>query len=139
MLSRPGYRQPFWLWRTGLAAVLAFGCRPDERRSASGDSGAVQEPAESLVGSSRHGVEIWFTLARVARAADGTQCLERGLEIRRGGTRIQVPLLYTGDSPVLLNDSTMRAVLWTHCRPVDTYLVDLRSGRPVREGIRSHS
>jgi hypothetical protein len=38
----------------------------------------------------------------------------------------------------LLNDSTMRAVLWTNCRPGDAYLVDLTNGRPVRqsEGAR---
>jgi hypothetical protein len=84
-------------------------------------------------------VEIWFTLARVGRAADGTRCVERGLEIRRGGTRIQVPLLYTGVPPVLLDLSTMRAELWNHCRAVDTYLVDLRSGRPVRQKPRSAS
>jgi hypothetical protein len=41
--------------------------------------------------------------------------------------------LYTGAAPVLLDQSTMRAELWNHCRPVGTYLVDLRSGRPVRE------
>jgi hypothetical protein len=47
--------------------------------------------------------------------------------------------LYTGAPPVLLDPSTMRAELWNHCRAVDTYLVDLRSGRPVRERSRGAS
>jgi hypothetical protein len=85
------------------------------------------------VASNEDGVQIWFTLTREARAANGTRCQERGLEIRRGSSRIKVPLLYTGVAPVLLDRSTMRAQLWNHCRAVDTYLVDLQSGRPVRE------
>jgi len=88
------------------------------------------------VATNEEGVEIWFTLARVARSANGTQCVERGLELRRGGVRIPVPLLYTGARPVLLDSLTMRAELWNHCRKVDTYLVDLRSGRPVRQNPR---
>jgi hypothetical protein len=91
------------------------------------------------VATNESGVEIWFTLARVGRSADGATCVERGLEIRRAGSRIQVPLLYTGSPPVLLDDSTMRAELWNHCRMVDTYRVDLRSGRPVRQKPRSTS
>jgi hypothetical protein len=79
------------------------------------------------------GVEIWFTLARAAMDPDGRRCVERGLEIRHGAKRVQVPLLYTGAPPVLLNDSTLRALLWTHCQPGDAYRVSLRSGQPVRE------
>ncbi|MFL5449719.1 MAG: hypothetical protein ACJ8A6_00885 [Gemmatimonadales bacterium] len=79
------------------------------------------------------GVEIWFTLSRPARSSEGQSCVERGLEIRRDGHRVPVPLLYTGEAPSLLNDSTMRAMLWTHCRPVTPYRVDLRTGRPLRE------
>lgn len=90
-------------------------------------------PGDSLVITGATGLEIWFTLARTATAAGGGRCVERGLEIRREGRRIQVPLLYTGEVPVLLNDSTMRAMLWTNCRPTDVYLVNLRSGQPVRE------
>jgi hypothetical protein len=78
-------------------------------------------------------VEIWFTLAREGKAADGTPCTDRAVEIRRGGTRVQVPLLYTGTTPEILDDTTMRARLSERCAPGDAYLVDLRSGRPVRE------
>ena len=79
------------------------------------------------------GGATWFTLARNATAPDGTGCVDRALEIRRGGKRIPVPLLYTGTAPRLVNDTTMRARLSDHCRPGDAYLVDLRTGRPVRE------
>jgi hypothetical protein len=90
-------------------------------------------PSDSLVLGTRVGIEVWFTLAREATGANGGKCVERGLEIRHRDKRVKVPLLYTGAPPVLLNDSTMRATLWTHCEPGDAYLVDLRSGQPVRE------
>jgi hypothetical protein len=44
-----------------------------------------------------------------------------------------VPLLYTRDLPTLVDDTTIRARLWTHCRPGDFYLVNLRNGLPVRK------
>jgi hypothetical protein len=116
----------------GLAALLACG-GPTGQKPAAADSVTKDPPTDSLVLTSAAGAEIWFTLARPATGADGRQCVERGLEIRQGGKRVQVPLLYTGASPVLLNDSTMRATLWTHCQPGDAYLVNLRSGQPVRE------
>lgn len=92
---------------------------------------------DSLVAANSAGVQIWLTLLRMAKRADGSECVERGLEIRRGNARLKVPLLYTGTTPVFLNDSTMRATLWTHCRPGGPYLVDLRSGQPVRERGRT--
>jgi len=119
-------------WYIGLAALLACG-GPTGQKPAAADSVTNVPPADSLVLTNSGGVEIWLTLARAATSADGRQCVERGLEIRQGGKRVQIPLLYTGAPPVLLNDSTMRAMLWTHCRPGDTYLVNLRSGHPVRE------
>ena len=88
---------------------------------------------DSLVLTSPAGVQVWFTLARSATGAAGQACVERGLEIRTQGKKTPVPLLYTGVPPVLMNDSTMRAVLWTHCQPGDVYLVNLRSGQPVRD------
>jgi hypothetical protein len=94
---------------------------------------AAPGPRDSLVATAPGGVEVWFTLARTATAPDGAGCVDRALEIRRDGTRIPVPLLYTGTAPRLVNDSTMRARLSDRCRPGDAYLVDLRTGRPVRE------
>ena len=118
--------------RTGLAALLACG-GPPEPKPALTDSVTTAAFADSLVLTNSAGLEIWFTLARVGTGADGSRCVERGLEIRDGANRVRVPLLYTGAPPVLLNDSTMRAILWIHCHPGDAYLVNLRSGQPVAE------
>jgi hypothetical protein len=115
-----------------LAILVAGACRPTPSHRVP-EQAQQAYPPDSLVFSGAHGVEVWFTLARSATAADGRSCEERGIEIRRGGTRIAVPLLYTAEPPELLNDSTMRARLWTNCKPGDVYLVDLRTGRPVRE------
>ncbi len=122
-----------------MAALLLCACRGGQRSRPNGETGDIEtaRPADSLVLSAAGGVQVWFTLARAAQGPDGKSCLERGLEIRRGETRVQVPLLYTGTPPVLLDDSTMRALLWNHCRPVDAYRVDLRSGRPLRENVRT--
>jgi hypothetical protein len=129
MPARPWAPSPLWLGTLGLATSVACGCRsepaPDRARSE-----APIDRADSLA-LSRAGVEIWFTLARPERASDGKPCVERGLEIRRGGKKIPVPLLYTAETPTLLNDTTMRAILWTPCKPTDPYLVDLRTGRPT--------
>ena len=115
-----------------LLVALVGACGAEERPR-SQDTAATPSVPDSLVATGKDDLQVWFTLTRVGLAPDGTSCVERGLEIRRGDTRIQVPLLYTGAAPVLLDQSTMRAELWNHCRPVGTYLVDLRSGRPVRE------
>jgi hypothetical protein len=116
----------------GLAAAAA--CRD----SADGPPGSSQEaarptPPDSLVARHSNGAEIWFTLAREAVDSNGTRCTERGVEIRRGSTRLKVPLLYTGSAPVFHNDSTIRARLYNRCEPGDVYLVDMRSGQPRRE------
>jgi hypothetical protein len=121
----------------GLAAAglsLVCGCGPAERSPRGGQApDSPSMPEDSLVLTGRDGVEIWYTISRPATGPDGSRCVERGLEIRRGRDRTQVPLLYTGDAPTLINDSSMRAILWNSCQPVATYLVDLRTGRPVRE------
>jgi hypothetical protein len=119
-------------WHIGLAALLACG-RSSGRKPVAPDSLSNTPPADSLVLTNPAGVQIWFTLARAATSADGRRCVERGLEIRQAGKRVPVPLLYTAATPILLNDSTMRAVLWTHCEPGDAYLVNLRTGHPARE------
>ena len=113
--------------------ALLSACGPTEGAHSKAGAGEAAGPPESLATSTRSGVEIWFTLSRPARSDEGKSCVERGLEIRRQGRRFPVPLLYTGEAPTVVNDSTMRAMLWTNCRPVTAYRVDLRTGRPVRE------
>ena len=78
------------------------------------------------------GGAIWFTLAREARGADGSPCLERTLEVRRGSDTVAIPLLYTRDIPTLLDDTTASARVYRDCAPGDRYRFDLRSGQPVR-------
>ena len=119
------------------AFFVMSGCRESDRIEEQKPAGASIQPTDSVVLSSLSGTEVGFSLTRSSRSEDGTPCTERGLVIRREGSRIQVPLLYTGETPTLLNDSTMRAVLWNNCRPATAYLVDLRTGRPVPERERN--
>jgi hypothetical protein len=117
-----------------LAPTIACNTRGAETpEQGAAEVARAPAPADSLVATAPGGVEIWFTLAREAKAADGTTCIDRTIEIRRAGSRVQVPLLYTGTAPELVNDSTIRARLSNQCVPGDAYLVDLRTGRPVRE------
>ncbi|HUF34374.1 MAG TPA: hypothetical protein VMN37_00405 [Gemmatimonadales bacterium] len=117
-----------------LALVLC-GCGgdPDSPREGRAREPAPAAPADSLALLAPGGVEVWYTLARTGRAADGTPCVDRGIEIRRGDTRIPVPLLYTGTPPELVDDTTVRARLSNQCAPGDRYLVNLRTGRPTPE------
>lgn len=118
-----------------LVQMLACGGR-DERPPVDGAGaapGTPTAPRDSLVATAPGGVEIWFTLAREGKTADGTTCVDRTMEIRRDSARIPIPLLYTGSAPELVNDSTIRARLSKQCVPSDVYLVNLRTGRPVRE------
>jgi hypothetical protein len=115
-----------------LIIVLVVACRAERGSQATGSIATSRLP-DSLVVTSPRGLEVWFTVGRRSKAADGSACTERSLEIRRGATRTTVPLLYTGAGPILVNETTMRAELWTHCKPVSAYLVNLLSGQPVRE------
>ena len=115
------------------AAVLGgLACGKPAASPASGGPSMPAPPADSLVATAPNGAEIWFTLSRSDSSATG-RCTARAVEIRRGGARTPVPLLYTGWAPEVVNDTTVRARLADHCRPGDTYLVDLRTGRPTRE------
>ena len=125
------------VYATAVAA-LALACRGSAPEPGT-TSGAMESaaapadrPADSLVGTAPGGAEIWLTLGRPDSGESG-RCVDRAIEIRRGDTRIPVPLLYTGTPPEIINDTTFRARLSSHCRPGDAYLVDLRTGRPVRE------
>jgi hypothetical protein len=114
-----------------LLAGLACG-KPAPSPPAAADVATPSAPADSLVATAPNGVEIWFTLSR-SDSGEGGRCTARAVEIRRGGARTPVPLLYTGWAPEIVNDSTFRARLADHCRPGDTYLVNLHTGRPTRE------
>jgi hypothetical protein len=120
-----------------LLAVAAAGCsgeRPTGEVAASdADSAAAASPAstDSLALSLGEGAGIWFTIAREATSEDGRSCLERGLEIRDSAGARLVPLLYTGESPVRVDDSTVQVHLFRDCRPDALYRVELRTGQPT--------
>jgi hypothetical protein len=122
----------------GLVALFAMGgCVRDrnaEDRFPADSSGASAAPAraDSLVLTSPSGVEVWFSASRAAEDSAGRPCTERAMEVRRAGRRIPIPLLYTGGVPRLVNDSTIEAAIWLHCRPGNLYHVSLTSGLPVR-------
>src|SRR5688500_20250389 len=106
-----------WLLVVGGATPLPACTAPAADRSPRTAADSTPRPVNSLVLTSPGGAQVWFTLARNATGAGGRACVERGLEIRNQGRKIPVPLLYTGAPPALANDSTLRAVLWTHCQP----------------------
>jgi hypothetical protein len=119
-----------------ISVLIACGGREVKREGSAGDSAASPpppKPHDSLVATAPGGVQVWFTLAREGQGEDGSHCIDRTLEIRRGESRVPVPLLYTATAPEVVNDSTIRARLSFRCRPGDAYLVDLRTGRPTRE------
>jgi hypothetical protein len=91
----------------------------------------VEAPQDSLALTAPGGVEVWYIGARTGRDSAGGACIERSMEIRRDGATTLIPLLYTGETPTLANDSTLRTNLWLNCRPMRRYEVNLRTGRPV--------
>lgn len=116
------------------AAIWLGGCRDRAAEPDRGSGGTGSEAVpDSLALSAPGGVEVWYTLARQATDAAGKPCVERSLEIRRGSTRVPIPLLYTSSPVELVDDTTVRARLSDRCRPGDRYRVDLRRGQPVRE------
>jgi len=120
-----------WL---GLALI---GCgangEPAPGTPPAADPGVLAAVSDSLILSVPGGVTVWLAEGRRANDPAGAPCLERTLEIRHDTTRIKVPLLYTISTPVLLNDSTLRAQLAHNCQPAEAYRVSLRTGRPTPE------
>jgi hypothetical protein len=113
-----------------LAALTLAACR---RAAPPAETSHVTETrADSLVLQVSDSVSVWFTDQRQDRDSAGAPCVERVLQVRRGPLRIPVPLLYTGAAPVRVNDSTIEADLWLHCRAIDHYRVDLHSAHPLR-------
>lgn len=117
-----------------VVAASACGSRPDVRagESVREDDAAEAVLADSLILTAADGSGVWLTAGRDGRKPDGTVCAERLIEIRRGTARVHVPLLYTGEAPRLVDDSTLEARLWLHCEPGDLYRVHLTTGQPVK-------
>lgn len=119
-------------WLPVLVALAGCGPRAPDPPADAVATGAAQTLADSLVLTAPGGVEVWFTASRPAVDSAGTRCVERTMQIRRGGSRINIPLLYTGAPPSLVNDSTIEARIWLHCHPGNLYRVSLRTGLPER-------
>lgn len=123
------------VWLTIAGALAACGAKPATPAADSTASASPASPAskpDSLALVVRPGLEVWFTDSREDRDSAGTTCLERVLEIRRDGRRIAVPLLYTGAIPRPIDDSTVEAPIYLHCRPGNLYRVNLATGYPTR-------
>ena len=129
----PGIRRTTRDARLWYALLVTAACSGKPQAAPARDTVvAAPRPADTLVLTAPRGVEVWFTDSRNARDSSGQECVERVMQIRRGEQRIAVPLLYTGSTPRLVNDSTIEAPIWLHCRPGNVYQVDLKTGRPVR-------
>jgi hypothetical protein len=122
-----------WYGRVVLSAALT-GC------GGGGDAPPADAPVpsgppttalvDSLILTAPGGAEVWFTDGRVAQDGRGVTCSERVMEIRTPLDTVPVPLLYTGEAPTLVNDSTLRATVWLNCQPGALYHVNIRTGRP---------
>ncbi len=115
-------------------ALANWACHSPLPARVTADSSTASPPRapDSLLLLTPAGIQVWFTDARTDADTTGTTCVERVMEIRRDGRRIPVPLLYTGTLPRLVNDSTIEAPIWLHCRPGNVYRVSLTTGHPVR-------
>lgn len=116
-----------------VAALGTLACGAEPRPTGTPAPPARQAPPDSLVATTSAGAQVWLVPGRQGTAADGRTCDERLIEVRRDTARVRVPLLYTGDVPRLLNDSTLEATLWLHCVAGDRYHVNLRTGQPVKQ------
>lgn len=116
----------------GVALLGVLGCNSQPARTPAADSTTAPAIPDSLALTAVAGVEIWFTGARPAVDSAGQPCTERVMEIRRDNRRVAIPLLYTGERPRLVNDSTIEVPIWLHCRPGNVYRVNLTTGQPVR-------
>ena len=115
----------------GLLGALAA-CGQDRAPAPQAEQAAPASPADSLALTLPSGIEIWFTASRQAISAEGSPCVERVMEIREGASRRLIPLLYTGAAPRRINDTTIEADIWLHCRPGNVYQVNVKSAQPVR-------
>lgn len=115
-----------------LTLLSACGERQRPVAAAADSAPPVPPTRDSLVLTTKQGAEIWFVAERPATDSAGSPCIERAMEIRWSGKATPIPLLYTGAAPRLVNDTTIEAAIWLHCKPGNVYRVDLHTGRPVR-------
>ena len=115
-----------------LVAALAS-CSPKESKQEDAAGLATFAPGpDTMILRMPDSAEVWYTGHMLDTAATGEPCYERTVEIRRGGSRTPVPLLYTLGELEVVNDTTVRASLMRDCAKLDTYLVNTRTGQPRR-------
>jgi len=117
-----------------VASLVACRSEPPAAAPPAETKASAEYPTlpDSLILRAPGGVDVYFSGARVGTDSSGATCVERGLVLVTSGNRTLVPLLMTGVPPTLVNDSTIRARIWLHCRPGNTYDVNLRTGVPTR-------
>jgi hypothetical protein len=116
-----------------LASALVASCTAKAPKPEDSTTAATQLPnSDSLVMRLPDSVEVWYSGGMLDTAASGASCSERSVEIRRGGSRIPVPLLYTFGAMDVVDDTLVRASLMRDCVPVDTYLINTKTGQPRR-------
>jgi len=113
------------------ATVLSGCARGEPGPGAPPAAEPAAQVSDSLILSAPGGITVWLSDGRRATDSSGSECFERTLEIRHDTTRIKVPLLYTISTPVLVDDTTLRAELADHCRKAEPYRVSLKTGRPT--------
>lgn len=104
--------------------------RPPAEESRAASIRMTPASTDSLVLTLGGGAQVWFTAMRQGKDSAGTACIERAVEVRRDSLRLPVPLLYTREAPLPLNDSQFRAVLYRDCMPVSVYRVGAADGMP---------
>lgn len=114
-----------------LFGLALAGCGPP--RPAPDDE--AHQPAavsDSLILTTGAGYRVYFSASREGRDSTGRSCTEWAMAVRRDSGRTAIPLLYTGETPRIINDSTIEAAIWLHCRPGNRYRVNLATGYPSR-------
>jgi hypothetical protein len=122
-----------------LALVLLLaGCQrpatpaPPSNATAGASAPAVDSfPPDTHILDLDDGTEVWLTVGRVGQGPNGTTCLERGVQLRRGPLKMPVPLLYTSKLPVVLNGKIV-ASLSTNCVSGDDYAIDPKTAQPTK-------
>lgn len=121
--------------RTPVLLIIGLiACHDSPRQSpAVQDTTSSTASPDSLVLSLADSTGVWLVAGRPDTSGSGEACTERLLELRRGGRRLPVPLLYTLGTPKAIDDSTLRAALYRHCEVEAWYRVDTRTGLPKPE------
>ena len=96
---------------------------------------APQSP-DTMLFVTADGYQVWFAEGRWARDSAGTQCYERSVEVRKGTTKIKVPLFFTNRPPRQDNPGSLRGELMFDCRVMAIYRIDLATGRPTKVADR---